>query len=257
VLSITCDNASPNNTMVDALEVALPGFGGETNRTCCFDHIINLVARTVVRRFDLPKGEAGNDELSALAEGIDAEEEVTRLEMDDDLDLDDVEEINDWVADELGEDTEMPDDDEREEFEDRVRPVRLLLVKVMPCHTDSESHTLGTPQLNAFPQLRKLAYAILHSTTILLPTWFTLLKSLKMSERKMPRDVTTRWNSTYDMLVFALEYRTAIDQMCSAKVNGLRKYEMSAEEWMIAGQLRNVLKASLFFTLKTRIHSFL
>jgi hypothetical protein len=131
--------------MVDELEVTLPGFGGETNRTRCFDHIINLVARMVVRRFDVPKGKAGDadDELSALAEGIDAEEEVTRLEMDDDLDLDDVEKIDDWVADELGEDTEMPDDDEQEVFEERIRPVRLLLVKVTPCHTDS--HAPGTP----------------------------------------------------------------------------------------------------------------
>jgi hypothetical protein len=65
--------------MVDRLEEDMPGFGGQTNRTRCFDHVVNIVARTVVRRFDVPKaGQTNADaELSALTEGIDAEEETT------------------------------------------------------------------------------------------------------------------------------------------------------------------------------------
>jgi hypothetical protein len=228
--------------MVKELEDgALPGFGGETNRTRCFDHIVNIVGRTVVRQFDVPKGKLGDAEaeLSALAQGIEEEEEATQDEIDDELDDDD--EIDGWVA---GEDTEMSDD-EREELEESVRPVRLLLVKVTLCHMpDSDSEHQNSTLSR---QLRRLAYAILHSTTILLPAWFTLLESLKVSARKMPRDVTTRWNSTYDMLVFALEYRAAIDQICGTKANGLRKYEISAGEWRIAGQLRDVLKVSPFF----------
>lgn len=49
----------------------------------------------------------------------------------------------------------------------------------------------------------------------------------------MPRDVSTRWNSTYDMLVFALEYRSAIESICGDKLMGLRKYEMTEGEWEI------------------------
>jgi hypothetical protein len=55
----------------------------------------------------------------------------------------------------------------------------------------------------------------------------------------MPRDVTTRWNSTYNMLVFALEYREAIDQISGDR--DMRKYELSDEEWGLVQQLCDVL----------------
>ena len=37
----------------------------------------------------------------------------------------------------------------------------------------------------------------------------------------MPRDVSTRWNSTYDMIVFALEYCKAIAAMTADADNNL------------------------------------
>ena len=58
----------------------------------------------------------------------------------------------------------------------------------------------------------------------------------------MPRDVTTRWNSTYDMLVFALEYRDALDSITGNQRMKLRQYELSENDWVIAGKLRDVLK---------------
>ena len=63
-----------------------------------------------------------------------------------------------------------------------------------------------------------------------------------MAVRKMPRDVTTRWNLTFLMLDFALSYRTAIDQMAADKNNDLRKYELSEDDWRLATQLRDALK---------------
>ena len=58
----------------------------------------------------------------------------------------------------------------------------------------------------------------------------------------MPRDVTTRWNSTYDMLSFALEYREAIDTLTADRRHELRAYELNEREWIIASQLCDVLK---------------
>ncbi|KAG1722531.1 hypothetical protein EDD22DRAFT_760423, partial [Suillus occidentalis] len=55
ILSITCDNASNNDTMVNELSDLLEDFPGETNRTRCFLHIVNLVAKTLIRQFDVPK----------------------------------------------------------------------------------------------------------------------------------------------------------------------------------------------------------
>ena len=60
----------------------------------------------------------------------------------------------------------------------------------------------------------------------------------------MPRDVSTRWNSTFDMLKFAIRYRVAIDAMTAVREYDLRKYEMGSAEWNIAKELREVLKVS-------------
>jgi hypothetical protein len=61
--------------------------------------------------------------------------------------------------------------------------------------------------------------------------------------RMMPRDVTTRWNSTYDMLVFALKYRSAIDEISGDRE--MRKYELEKDEWDLVRQLCDVLEVSL------------
>jgi len=55
----------------------------------------------------------------------------------------------------------------------------------------------------------------------------------------MPCDVTTCWNSTYNMLVFALKYREAIDEISGDR--DMRKYELSEEEWELVQQLCDVL----------------
>ena len=222
VLNITCNNASSNDTMVEELEDLLDGFGGKTNRTRCFEHVVNLVARTVTRQFDTPK--AGNDatanvakaELAELAKGIKLEDLVAIAEDESEKD----ENCEDWI-DERDDMTS----EELDELEESVRPVTHVLVKVSSAVIRvSQSLTI------THAQLRKLAFAVANSTTILLPMWFGLLDALKMSARKIPRDVTTRWNSTYNMLLFALEYREAIDKMSGDKTNNLREYELSEEE---------------------------
>lgn len=60
----------------------------------------------------------------------------------------------------------------------------------------------------------------------------------------MPRDVATRWNSTFDMLVFAVDYQDAIDEVSGDRALKLRQFEMSSAEWAIAVQLKNVLNVS-------------
>ena len=60
----------------------------------------------------------------------------------------------------------------------------------------------------------------------------------------MPRDVSTRWNSTFDMLDFALDYRAAIDKITGDRNCDLRTYELTNAEWDILGQLRTVLFVS-------------
>jgi hypothetical protein len=61
----------------------------------------------------------------------------------------------------------------------------------------------------------------------------------------MPRDVSTCWNSTYDMLQFALDYRVPIDKITSNRELNLRKYELQDDEWAVAETLRDTLKAHM------------
>ena len=118
--------------MVTELKTILDDFPGEVNRTRCFAHIINLIAKTVIQQFDIPKAREGEivdealKELRALAGDIDIEELLTKASTakdDDDEDDDDNEEG--WV-DERGEMSQF----EAEELAVDVQPVRTMLVKV-------------------------------------------------------------------------------------------------------------------------------
>lgn len=62
----------------------------------------------------------------------------------------------------------------------------------------------------------------------------------------MPRDVATRWNSTYDMLDFAIQYRAALDTITGDRDMKLRRFELTEEEWKSATQLRNALKVRVY-----------
>lgn len=69
----------------------------------------------------------------------------------------------------------------------------------------------------------------------------------------MPRDVSTRWNSTYDMLKFAYLYREAIDKITGDRAMKLREYELLESEWETVKHLRDSLKVRfyIFYYLTT------
>ena len=60
----------------------------------------------------------------------------------------------------------------------------------------------------------------------------------------MPQDVSTCWNSTFDMLEFTIQYCIAIDAMTAVHKSDLWKYELVSAEWMIAAELWDILKVS-------------
>ena len=128
--SITCDNASNNDTMVDALKDRLENFPGKSNCTCCFNHIVNLIAKSVIHQFNAPKTK-GNEsfddvlrELMVTAEDLDEEEAAMREgeESDNESDNDNV----DGFVNELEEMSE----EEQKELDKNIQPIRRVLVKV-------------------------------------------------------------------------------------------------------------------------------
>ena len=240
--------------MVEKLGELIDDFPGAANQTCCFLHILNLVVKRILKQFDLPKSKEkkkegdnddddGNDDDEIINQAV---EELLKLASDVDKEgelmaSDEEEDDNDegWI-DECEEMTKA----EIKELSASIAPVRLLLTKV---NLPNKLLFYFTDFLSS--QLRKLAYAIKNSTTILLPHLFSVLRDLDRPENMMPCDVTTRWNSTFDMLDFAIDHITAINFITADRNMNLRKYELSEEDWSIARQLRDVLKVFFFLLL--------
>lgn len=105
------------------------------NRTRCFAHIINLVAKSLLRQFDVTKKQKKGDNddldddtqnLQELADGLEEEESITLEEMgDDDDEIADDDDEEGWV-DELDE----LDEEERKKLLKSIRPISRMLVKV-------------------------------------------------------------------------------------------------------------------------------
>ncbi|KAF6751573.1 hypothetical protein DFP72DRAFT_816324, partial [Ephemerocybe angulata] len=103
--------------------------------------------------------------------------------------------------------------------------------------------------------LHRILFAIVRSSTLLLPKWYVLLEQHAMPKHVMLHDVVTRWNSTYDMCQFALDHREIIDIIAAYKASGLRDFELGEEEWVVVKELCDVQKvfkdATMFFSRGT------
>lgn len=131
MLNITLDNASNNDAMVDELRFLVENWPGPANRSRCFLHVVNLVAKALLRQFDPPKKDAeaaltaAEKELMALSDELDDEDEED-VGANDANDADD--DLDGWV-DEL----EAMEEEERDQLLEEVQPVRLALAKVRNC----------------------------------------------------------------------------------------------------------------------------
>jgi hypothetical protein len=134
-LGITADNASPNDVMIDKLVDMLLNFSGQANHCRCFLHIVNLIAKTLLKQFDVPKKDAesvldnAEKELLELAAGIDMEEMVTVAEAGSgDKDNDENDDVEGWV-----DETALLSGEGGAALHENVGPVHLVLMKVSEC----------------------------------------------------------------------------------------------------------------------------
>jgi len=215
VLSVACDNASPNNIMIDELADLLIHFSGTGNCVHCF-YIINLIAWKILKEFDLLKN-SQDVELGKLAEELETRREIAGSKDDDDNGV-------------------LFNICDNEPASEDMAIVHKMLVEVspLPCWVRDA--------YGPIIQLCWVAYTIKNSLTLILPQWWEILKDFDLKMKMMPQEVTTRWNSSFDMLDFALEYRCAIDAIIDEKEMKLRWYDLSEEDWRIVWQLWNVLK---------------
>lgn len=121
--------------MIKKLVDLLPDFPGEVNRVRCFAHVLNLVAKSLIRQFDAEadreEADVGADEreLLELTQDLEDEERITRAEAAVANSNKEGEDEADDADDEVDAMAEMSEE-EREEFVRNVRPVKLVLAKV-------------------------------------------------------------------------------------------------------------------------------
>ncbi|KIL63555.1 hypothetical protein M378DRAFT_79529 [Amanita muscaria Koide BX008] len=226
ILTFNGDNATSNDKQTTFLD-KLPNSFNAINRVRCFNHTIQLSAKALLKPFDAsPKD---NDDLDKHS-GNDDE---------------DFEEGHEMVYEDP-EDSANDDDNDNEEDSEEAEEVEaedpLDVLDEQARGQLLEDTVAVRATLN---KIRKLSFAIIHSTTIALPVWRKTCTAHKLAVRLIPRDVKTRWNSTYDMAKVALKYRPAIDDITANKSSKLRKYELDDDDWKIIGDLLRVLKVSL------------
>jgi hypothetical protein len=64
----------------------------------------------------------------------------------------------------------------------------------------------------------------------------------------IPRDVPTRWNSTFDLLLFAKQYRKAIDHVVEEHEE-LEELKLTRKDWKIVDELLEILEVRYSFFL--------
>jgi hypothetical protein len=116
--------------MIDQLETLLDDFPGPANQTRCFLHILSITAKSIIKQFDIPKAKNGTDNaavlaLANIAEGLDnKEQEEYEKQEQNDNDTDD-QPLDAWMTFHDG-----LTDQEREDINLSIQPVRLMLTKV-------------------------------------------------------------------------------------------------------------------------------
>ncbi|KAI6097184.1 hypothetical protein F5141DRAFT_1011488 [Pisolithus sp. B1] len=163
----------------------------------------------MIKQFDIPKNQEVEVLGAELAEGNDGNYDVISTDLKED-------DTEGWVNE-----VSLMTAEEQAGLEHKIHPVQLALAKVC-----------------------KLAFKIIHSTTIVLPTWDTACKEAGMGMRQIPWDVSTCWNSTFDMVSFIVEYRTPVEALTDKCCLSLAAYALDKHEWLVLGQLCEVLKVS-------------
>jgi hypothetical protein len=139
ILSITCDNASNNDKMVEHLATLIEHFPGAANQTRCFTHILNLVAKSILRQFDVKKKTTDDGEpmdfddaataLAALAQELEDAEDIPEPLEDNEIDDENLE-TGDDDDDGLGDERKGMSDEEAADLDKNIVPIRLMLTKV-------------------------------------------------------------------------------------------------------------------------------
>src|SRR5271156_2890578 len=134
ILSVTSDNASNNDKMIENLADRLDNFPGAANQTRCFLHILNLTAKSVIKQFEVPKkklNEAGQDE-NDFGEAVDALQALSvEIEDDEPSYFDNDEEAKDDDDEGLEDERQGMTEEDMAMLEEELLPARRMMTKVL------------------------------------------------------------------------------------------------------------------------------
>ena len=221
--------------MIRKLEEKVPSFDGAMARSHCFLHIMNLVAKSLMQLFDPKQKDLGDIDLAELEGELEDEDAVMITETNGEVDGEvvEIDNVEGWV-----DNVEALSDVEWRQLQASICPIRLVVGKV-------SENTYWRQAVHCLEQLHKLAFKIFHSTTIVLPAWREICCDLELEPCLIPHDVSTRWNSCYDMVDVGIDYWEAVDGITQHRDLGLRTFKLSNHEWEVLEELRNVLKVSI------------
>lgn len=77
--------------------------------------------------------------------------------------------------------------------------------------------------------------------------WDAVCVEQDLKPRRMPRDVSTQWNSAFDMTDFAVSYHQVLKAMTDKQKLGLAGLAIDDSEWELLTQLHDVLKVCAYF----------
>ena len=191
-----CNNVTNNNVMVRKLEEKVPSFNGAMVQWRCFLHITNLVAKSLMQLFDPKQIDLRDNDLTDLEEELEEEDVVMVAETSGEVDGQAVEANNTegWV-----DEVEVLSDVEQHQLQASIRPIRLAVGKV-------SKNTYLRQAVHCPEQLHKLAFKVIHLTTIVLPAWREICHDLELEPCLIPCDVSTHWNSCCDMVDIGIDY---------------------------------------------------
>jgi hypothetical protein len=116
--------------MINHLAEILNEFPGSANRTRCFTHILNLVAKCIMKQFDSPKAKTSDFEVVMEGLGDDLENsDVDGMESEEDNEGDHDEDHE--VDEEVINGRKGMGEEDIEALEERVKPVKQVLLKVL------------------------------------------------------------------------------------------------------------------------------
>lgn len=128
-MGVTCDNAANNDVMIAELSQLVPMFAGAASQTRCFLHVVNLIAKSVLRQFDVKSMKTKDTKLDEEIKDEELEmlSESGQTEGDNSEENFDLEDSDDGYVDEQ----EALSAEELEKLESTTQPVRTALSKVI------------------------------------------------------------------------------------------------------------------------------